>query len=39
MLVGRFGVIIPVMIIAEALQKKNKAPVSAGTFTTDNYIL
>lgn len=38
MLVGRFGVIIPVMIIAGSLAKKNKAPVSAGTFTTDNYI-
>lgn len=38
MLVGRFGVIIPVMIIAGSLAKKNKAPVSAGTFTTDNYV-
>lgn len=38
MLVGRFGVIIPVMIIAGNLIKKNKSPLSAGTFTTDNYV-
>jgi len=38
MLVGRFGVIIPVMIIAGNLVKKNKSPLSAGTFTTDNYV-
>ena len=38
MLFGRFGVIIPVMAIAGNLVKKNKAPVSAGTFTTDNYV-
>jgi K+-transporting ATPase ATPase A chain len=38
MLVGRFGVIIPVMIIAGNLSRKNKSPQSAGTFTTDNYV-
>jgi K+-transporting ATPase ATPase A chain len=38
MLIGRFGVIIPVMAIAGSLAKKNKTPVSKGTFTTDNYI-
>jgi potassium-transporting ATPase potassium-binding subunit len=38
MLLGRFGVIIPVMAIAGNLSKKNKSPVSAGTFTTDNYV-
>jgi K+-transporting ATPase ATPase A chain len=38
MLIGRFGVIIPVMIIAGSLAIKNKAPVSTGTFTTDNYV-
>ncbi len=38
MLVGRFGVIIPVMVIAGNLAKKNKTPVSAGTFSTDNYV-
>jgi K+-transporting ATPase ATPase A chain len=38
MLVSRFGAIIPVMVIAGNLVKKNKTPVSAGTFTTDNYV-
>lgn len=38
MLVGRFGVIIPVMVIAGNLARKNKSPQSAGTFTTDNYV-
>ena len=38
MLVARFGAIIPVMVIAGNLVKKNKTPVSAGTFTTDNYV-
>lgn len=36
MLIGRFGVIIPVMAIAGNLTKKNKTPVSKGTLTTDN---
>jgi len=38
MLLGRFGVIIPVMAIAGNLVRKNKTPVSSGTFTTDNYV-
>ncbi len=38
MLVARFGAIIPVMVIAGNLVKKNKTPVSAGTFTTNNYV-
>lgn len=38
MLVGRFGVVIPVLVIAGNLVKKNKSPLSAGTFTTDNYV-
>lgn len=38
MLVGRFGVIIPVMVIAGNLAKKNITPKGAGTFTTDNYV-
>jgi K+-transporting ATPase ATPase A chain len=38
MLIGRFGVIIPVMIIAGNLARKNKSPQSAGTFTTNNYV-
>lgn len=37
-LLGRYGVIVPVMVIAGNLSKKNKTPVSAGTFTTDNYL-
>jgi K+-transporting ATPase ATPase A chain len=35
MLIGRFGVIIPVMAIAGNLVKKNIAPASSGTFATD----
>lgn len=35
MLVGRFGVIIPVLAIAGSLVKKNSSPPSAGTFPTD----
>ncbi len=38
MLVGRFGVIIPVIVIAGSLVKKNISPVSAGTFRTDNAV-
>ena len=36
MIVGRFGVIIPVLAIAGNLVKKQITPVSAGTFRTDN---
>ena len=36
MLIGRFGVIIPVLAIAGSLVKKNIAPVTAGTLSTDN---
>ncbi len=36
MLIGRFGVIIPVMAIAGNMSKKKIAPVSTGTFRTDN---
>jgi K+-transporting ATPase ATPase A chain len=36
MLVGRFAVIIPIMIIAGSLSEKNITPVSSGTFLTDN---
>jgi potassium-transporting ATPase potassium-binding subunit len=35
MLVGRFGVILPVLAIAGSLVKKNASPPSAGTFPTD----
>lgn len=36
MLIGRFGVIIPVMAIAGSMAKKKITPISAGTFRTDN---
>jgi K+-transporting ATPase ATPase A chain len=36
MLIGRFGVIIPVMAIAGSMARKKITPVSAGTFRTDN---
>jgi len=38
MLIGRFGVIIPVLAIAGSLAKKNITPLSAGTFRTDNWL-
>jgi len=38
MLVGRFGVIIPALVIAGNIVKKNIAPVSAGTFSTNSGI-
>ena len=36
MLLGRFGVIIPILAIAGSLVKKNIAPDTAGTLRTDN---
>ncbi|MEI6091177.1 MAG: potassium-transporting ATPase subunit KdpA [bacterium] len=36
MLIGRFAIIIPVMVIAGSLSAKNITPVSSGTFQTDN---
>jgi len=38
MLIGRFGVIIPVMAIAGSMVKKKITPDSAGTFKTDNWL-
>jgi potassium-transporting ATPase potassium-binding subunit len=38
MLIGRFGVIIPVMAIAGSMAKKAITPTSAGTFHTDNWL-
>lgn len=38
MLIGRFGIIIPVLAIAGSLAKKKIIPVSAGTFHTDNVL-
>lgn len=38
MLIGRFGVIVPVLAIAGAMAKKKITPVSSGTFRTDNWL-
>lgn len=38
MLLGRFGVIIPVLAIARNLVKKNISPVTTGTLATDNFL-
>jgi potassium-transporting ATPase potassium-binding subunit len=38
MLIGRFGVIVPVMAIAGSMGKKKITPVSSGTFRTDNWL-
>ena len=36
MLIGRFGIIIPVLAIAGNMARKNITPASSGTFRTDN---
>lgn len=36
MLVGRFGIIVPVLALAGSLAKKSVVPESLGTFRTDN---
>ncbi len=38
MLIGRFGVIIPVLAIAGNMALKKKIPPSSGTFRTDNWL-
>jgi len=38
MIIGRFGVIIPVLAIAGSLGGKNSTPPSSGTFRTDNWL-
>ena len=38
MIVGRFGVLIPVMVIAGSLVKKNITPSSSGTLSTENLL-
>jgi K+-transporting ATPase ATPase A chain len=38
MLIGRFGVIIPVLAIAGNMAGKKIAPASSGTFRTDNWL-
>jgi K+-transporting ATPase ATPase A chain len=38
MLIGRFGIIIPVLAIAGNMAGKKITPLSAGTFRTDNWL-
>ncbi len=38
MLIGRFGIIIPVLAIAGSMAGKNITPPSSGTFRTDNWL-
>lgn len=38
LLVGRFGVIIPMLAIAGSMGQKNITPESSGTFKTDNWV-
>jgi K+-transporting ATPase ATPase A chain len=38
MIIGRYGVIIPVLAIAGSMAKKKTIPPSAGTFHTDNWL-
>ncbi len=38
MLIGRFGVIIPILAVAGSLAQKKYSPPSFGTFTTDNWL-
>jgi K+-transporting ATPase ATPase A chain len=38
MILGRYGVIIPVLAISGNLVKKNIAPKTSGTLATDNYL-
>jgi potassium-transporting ATPase potassium-binding subunit len=38
MLIGRFGIIVPVMAIAGSMARKKVTPVSSGTFRTDNWL-
>jgi K+-transporting ATPase ATPase A chain len=38
MLIGRFGIIIPVLATAGSLAQKKVIPVSQGTFQTDNWL-
>jgi len=38
MIIGRFGVLVPVMAIAGSMARKRITPVSSGTFKTDNWL-
>ncbi len=39
MIIGRFGIIVPVMAIAGSMAMKKITPVSSGTFRTDNLVV
>jgi len=38
MIIGRFGIIVPVMAIAGSMARKKITPASSGTFRTDNWL-
>jgi potassium-transporting ATPase potassium-binding subunit len=38
MIIGRFGIIVPVIAIAGSMAKKKVTPASLGTFRTDNWL-
>ncbi|MCL6099063.1 MAG: potassium-transporting ATPase subunit KdpA, partial [Bacteroidetes bacterium] len=38
MIIGRYGVIVPILAIAGSLVKKNIAPATTGTLATDNFL-
>lgn len=38
MLIGRFGIIVPVLAMAGSLSRKKITPISSGTFKTDNWL-
>lgn len=38
MIIGRFGIILPVLAIAGSMSAKKKTPPSKGTFRTDNWL-
>jgi K+-transporting ATPase ATPase A chain len=38
MIIGRFGIIVPVLAIAGSMARKKITPASSGTFRTDNWL-
>ncbi len=38
MIIGRYGVIVPILAISGSLVKKNIAPATTGTLATDNFL-
>jgi potassium-transporting ATPase potassium-binding subunit len=38
MIIGRYGILVPVMAIAGSMARKKITPVSSGTFKTDNWL-